>query len=138
MHSRGKQIGKDVDFEKIARRTPGQSACHSCWQFHHVHNDLSKQKQRILSELSSVSTRLAHVVMLPGERSVLMAASAQHEQLPVLNLSLCTFSLDGREAGCTCLQSGLDTIYAVATTASRHSKLCFAQVVHPAHPQQRL
>lgn len=23
VHSRGKQIGKDVDFEKIARRTPG-------------------------------------------------------------------------------------------------------------------
>ena len=24
VHSRGKQIGKDVDFEKIARRTPGK------------------------------------------------------------------------------------------------------------------
>ena len=23
VHSRGKQIGKDVDFDKVARRTPG-------------------------------------------------------------------------------------------------------------------
>ena len=26
VHSRGKQIGKDVDFEKIARRTPGTAS----------------------------------------------------------------------------------------------------------------
>jgi cell division protease FtsH len=25
VHSRGKQIGKDVDFDKVARRTPGVS-----------------------------------------------------------------------------------------------------------------
>ena len=24
VHSRGKQIGKDVDFDKVARRTPGK------------------------------------------------------------------------------------------------------------------
>ena len=32
VHSRGKQIGKDVDFEKIARRTPGNipDLCSSC------------------------------------------------------------------------------------------------------------
>ena len=24
VHSRGKQIGKDVDFDKVARRTPGE------------------------------------------------------------------------------------------------------------------
>ena len=27
VHSRGKQIGKDVDFDKVARRTPGVHAC---------------------------------------------------------------------------------------------------------------
>lgn len=29
VHSRGKQIGKDVDFEKIARRTPGRFAANA-------------------------------------------------------------------------------------------------------------
>lgn len=30
VHSRGKQIGKDVDFEKIARRTPGNTGVPCC------------------------------------------------------------------------------------------------------------
>lgn len=42
VHSRGKQIGKDVDFDKVARRTPGEHrmltfmralfrfSCHTC------------------------------------------------------------------------------------------------------------
>lgn len=29
VHARGKTIGKDVDFDKIARRTPGQSSQHA-------------------------------------------------------------------------------------------------------------
>ena len=31
VHSRGKSIGKDVDFDKVARRTPGEAAlCRLC------------------------------------------------------------------------------------------------------------
>lgn len=31
VHSRGKQLGKDVDFDKVARRTPGRlPALSSC------------------------------------------------------------------------------------------------------------
>lgn len=33
VHSRGKQIGKDVDFEKIARRTPGMPLVLTCNKF---------------------------------------------------------------------------------------------------------
>ena len=33
VHSRGKQIGKDVDFDKVARRTPGELS-HHCLALH--------------------------------------------------------------------------------------------------------
>ncbi len=42
VHSRGKQIGKDVDFDKVARRTPGKhaslhlTASDSHWSSQHV------------------------------------------------------------------------------------------------------
>lgn len=55
MHSRGKSIGKDVDFDKVARRTPGFTGA----DLANLMNEAAiLAARRNLKEISKVSWRL--------------------------------------------------------------------------------
>ena len=59
MHSRGKSIGKDVDFEKVARRTPGFTGA----DLANLMNEAAiLAARRNLKEISKVSLELSHCV----------------------------------------------------------------------------